>query len=172
MSGSFNNNITLGQNDLFWPVLGHFFNFGSLDQLHIPYFDTCKWFLRFCYVITHVLHLDHSITTFHWYRITCLNQFSAIFMCLVYQIDLAYLIEFLQSSNKVHLFKHCRAIKNVRTIRQVLKLRTSATARYNSQLQLSSKSQNVCPSVCPSSKSYDTSCHLFFPKLGQKLEDS
>ena len=90
--------------------LGHFFNFGSLDQLHIPYFDTCKWFLRFGYVVTRVLHLDHSITTFHWYRITCLNQFSAIFTCLVYQIDFVYLIEFLRSSNKVHLFKHIRTI--------------------------------------------------------------
>ena len=35
--GSFNNNITLAQNDLFSPVLGHFLEFGPSNQLHIAY---------------------------------------------------------------------------------------------------------------------------------------
>ena len=47
------------------------------------------------------------------------------------------------------------------------------TRRYSSQLQLSSKTQNVCVSVCLLvNKSYGTSRHLIFPKLGQKLEDN
>ena len=86
-SGSFNNNVMLVQNNLFWPVFGHFFKFDPLDWLCIAYIDTSKWSSRLVDSISGVLHLIHSIITFLWSKRTCFDQYSVIFSSLVYQID-------------------------------------------------------------------------------------
>ena len=86
-SGSFNNNVTLVQKDLFWSVFGHFLQFGQSDQLHIAYFDVpkqCSWFGN---GIKQFLRLDHSLITLRWHKMTCFHQFWAIFLSLDHRIN-------------------------------------------------------------------------------------
>ena len=111
------------KNDIF----GHFLEFCLSDQLDIAYSDK----KRQCFQVMK----GHSKVTirmrfwpFYWVSYIWLNFCNIQTRCVC-------------SSTFAQL-------KDVRTIRQVMKLRTSATARYNSQLQLSSKTQNVCVSVC------------------------
>ena len=72
--------------------------------------------------------------------------------------------------------KHWRSqsLNEVKKSRSNSEVEIIAIASYSSQLQLSPGSEIVIrPSVRPSvSKSYGTSRHLIFPKLGQKLEDN
>ena len=68
-------------------VFGHFLELGSLDRLHIAYCDIAKHSSRFGDVVTQELHLDHSIMTLRWYRMTCFDQFFTIFSSLVHWID-------------------------------------------------------------------------------------
>ena len=86
-AGSFNNDVTLVQNDMFWPVFYHFLKFGPLGRLHIAYFDCAKWSSRFVNSITRVLHLNHSIITLLWFKRICFDQFLVIFSSLVLWID-------------------------------------------------------------------------------------
>ena len=82
------------------PVIGHFLEFGPSDQLDIAYFDSAKGSSRFVNGISHVLHLDHSIITLHWYKKTCFDQFLAIFSSLVNRIN--FILHILMFLNSVH----------------------------------------------------------------------
>ena len=88
---------------LFWMnhlVYSQFLEFRPSYRLHIAYFDCSKWCSRFGIGITHVLHLDHSIITLHWYKKTCFDQFLAIFSSLVNRIN--FILHILMFLNSVH----------------------------------------------------------------------
>ena len=60
-------------------VFGHFLESGWSERFHIAYFGFAKQSPGFGNGIAHVLHLDHSIITLRWYKMTCFDQFLAIF---------------------------------------------------------------------------------------------
>ena len=68
-------------------VFGHFLEFGWSDWFQIAYLGFAKQSWGFGFGVTHVLHLDHSIITSRWYKMTYFDQFLTIFSSLVHWVD-------------------------------------------------------------------------------------